>query len=145
MTSDEESIRTILKARAEAITEGDAKVALARLANDVVVYDFPPPLVYRGDQAKSVESLEEWFNTWDGPVHVSVDQPTIMVSGDLAIAFGLLRMRGTKKKDGPLDQWSRNTVVLTRRDGDWQIVHEHLSFPMKMDGSGMAATDLKPQ
>jgi ketosteroid isomerase-like protein len=34
-------------------------------------------------------------------------------------------MRGTKKKEGLLDQWSRSTVVLAKRDGDWRIVHEH--------------------
>jgi ketosteroid isomerase-like protein len=144
MTSDEQNIRKALKARAEAITKGDAKAALAPLANDVVVYDLPPPLLYQGDEARSVEGLEGWFDTWDGPVQVSIDQPTIMVSDDLAVAFGLLRMRGTKKKEGPVDQWSRSTVVLARRDGDWRIVHEHNSFPMKMDGSAKAATDLKP-
>lgn len=144
MTSDEETIRKILKARQDAITKGDAKAALAPLASDVVVYDLPPPLLYKGSEARSVEGLEGWFDTWDGPVQVSVDRPTIMVSGDLAVAFGLLRMRGTKKKEGPLDQWSRSTVVLARRGGDWRIVHEHNSFPLQMDGSGKAATDLTP-
>jgi uncharacterized protein (TIGR02246 family) len=143
MTNDEEKIRTILNARAEAISKGDAKAALRSLADDVVVYDLPPPLLYEGDKAKSVEALEGWFDTWDGPVQVSIDQPTIMVSGDLAVAFGLLRMHGTKKMEGPLDQWSRSTVVLTRRDGEWRIAHEHNSFPLRMDGSGKAATDLK--
>jgi ketosteroid isomerase-like protein len=145
MTSDEEKIRGVLKARQDAITRGDAKAALAPLADDVVIYDLPPPLLYEGDEATSVEALEGWFDTWDGPVRVNVDNPTIMVSGDLAVAHGLLRMRGTKKKEGPLDQWSRSTVVLAKRDGDWCIVHEHNSFPLTMDGSGKAATDLKPE
>jgi len=145
MTSDEQKIRGVLRARQDAITQGDARTALAPLADDVVIYDLPPPLLYEGNEAKSIEALEGWFDTWDGPVTVSVDNPTIMVSGDLAVAYGLLNMRGTKKKEGPLDQWSRSTVVLAKRDGDWRIVHEHNSFPLTMDGSGKAATDLKPE
>ncbi|WP_099513756.1 nuclear transport factor 2 family protein [Microvirga ossetica] len=52
--------------------------------------------------------------------------------------------RGIKKGVGPLDQWHRRTIVLRRRDGVWKISHEHSSFPMRMDGSGTAATDLVP-
>lgn len=47
MTSDEDKIRTILKARQDAVTKGDAKAALASLASDVVVYDLPPPLLQK--------------------------------------------------------------------------------------------------
>jgi hypothetical protein len=33
---------------------------------------------------------------------------------------------------------------LRRADGAWRIIHEHNSFPLNMDGSGTAATDLQP-
>lgn len=55
------------------------------------------------------------------------------------------RMRGIKKDGGPVDSWNRRTVVLKRSDHGWKIVHDHNSYPMKMDGSGLAATDLTPK
>jgi ketosteroid isomerase-like protein len=145
MSSDEEKIRQILKAREEAIARGDAHAVISPLAKNIVVYDLPPPLLYEGEAARSVGGLQSWFETWDGPVQVTADNPAVIISGHLAVAFGLSRMRGNKKKEGALDQWFRSTVVLARHDGDWRIVHEHVSFPMKMDGSGKAATDLQPE
>jgi ketosteroid isomerase-like protein len=54
-------------------------------------------------------------------------------------------MRGNKKGQGPVELWFRSTLVLQRGPAGWEIVHEHNSVPMKMDGSGAAALDLKPE
>ena len=142
--SSESEIRNLLKAREQAIASGDAAGALAALASDVVVFDLAPPLQYEGAQARDNSALERWFDTWNGAVTVSLEAPTIVIDGDLAVVFGLQHMRGDKKDVGPLDQWSRSTVILKRQGGAWTIVHEHVSFPMKMNGSGEAATDLLP-
>lgn len=75
---------------------------------------------------------------------VELQNPTVIVEGDLAVVFGLSQMKGDKKGEGPVDAWSRRTVVLRRRDGQWKIIHEHSSYPMAMDGSGHAMTELKP-
>lgn len=138
-------ILALLRAQEKATARGDAAGVVAPLADDLVTYDMPPPLEYRGAGAPMIEGLEQWFATWDGPVTAELSAPTIIVEGDLAVVFGLSRMRGRKKDAGPLDSWNRRTVVLRRANGMWCIVHEHLSYPMKMDGSGQAATDLKPE
>lgn len=70
--------------------------------------------------------------------------PQLLIDGDLAVVPGPTRRRGTKRGEGPVDLWSRRTVVLAGRDGSWRIVHEHGSVPMRMDGSGRAALDLTP-
>lgn len=67
-----------------------------------------------------------------------------MIDGDLAVAFGLSRMSGIKTDGTKVDSWSRRTIVLRRIGGSWKIIHEHASFPMAMDGSGRAVTDLLP-
>jgi ketosteroid isomerase-like protein len=41
--------------------------------------------------------------------------------------------------DGSITWENRDISIVA-----WQIVHEHTSVPMMMDGSGKAATDLKP-
>jgi ketosteroid isomerase-like protein len=140
----EEDIHQLLQRRENAIMSGDADAALRLLAADVEVYDLPPPLRTQGDAARDPDALKAWFDTWNGPVQSTLSAPTILVDGDLAVVFGLLRIRGDKKGVGPTEVWTRSTSVLQRREGHWQVVHEHLSVPMHMDGSDKAAVDLKP-
>jgi ketosteroid isomerase-like protein len=71
-------------------------------------------------------------------------EPQLIIDGNLAVAFGLSRMTGVKTDGTEVDSWSRRTVVLRHIAGAWKIVHEHSSFPMAMDGSGRAVTDLLP-
>ena len=140
----ENEIRALLKAQDEARARGDAAAVLAAGSPEIVRYDLPPPLEYRADPKRDIAGLDKWFASWDGPVITEFAQPTILIEGDLAVAFGFSRMRGTKKGSGPVDSWNRRTVVLQRASGKWRIVHEHNSYPMAMDGSGRAETDLKP-
>ena len=53
-------------------------------------------------------------------------------------------MVGVKVDGTEVDSWSRRTVVLQRTAALWKIVHDHLSFPLAMDGTNRAVTDLQP-
>ena len=143
--NEESEIRKILKAREAAVAASDAEAAVAAMVPGALSYDLPPPLSYEYDHDAAVEGLNGWFDTWNGPVQSELVDPVIMISGDLAVAHGVAHMTGDKKGEGPQDVWFRSTVVLHQTDGEWRIIHEHNSFPMKMDGSGEAATDLKPE
>ena len=68
----------------------------------------------------------------------------VEVGGDIAFAYGLGHMTGTKKDGAKVDLWARVTVGLNRRDGAWKITHQHTSVPFRMDGSFKAAVDLQP-
>ncbi|WP_419694090.1 YybH family protein [Mesorhizobium muleiense] len=103
-----------------------------------------PPLAYRAEQARDIEGINAWFETWRNGVTVHMADPQLMIDGDLAVAFGLSRMTGIKTDGTKADSWSRRTIVLRRIAGSWKIIHEHASFPMAMDGSGRAVTDLLP-
>lgn len=145
MTTDPKAeVLALLRAQEAANARSDAEAVVAPQATDIVAYDLPTPLEYRGAGAEAVDGLNQWFATWEGGVTTELSDPTVIVEGDLAVVFGLSHMRGTKKGEGPLDAWNRRTVVLRRQAGQWRIVHEHSSYPMEMDGSGRAATDLKP-
>ena len=61
-----------------------------------------------------------------------------------AVAFGFVQMTGRRTDGSDADFWARMTVCLERASGQWKIVHEHQSFPTKMDGSGLSADDLRP-
>jgi len=141
---DKDAILTLLRQREDAIARGDAEGVLAPLADDVIMFDLPPPLQYRGADARHAAGLRAWFDTWENGVDSRLHDPTVMIEGDMAVVLGLQRMVGVKRGEGPLDQWSRVTIVLRRSSAGWRIVHEHISFPLMMDGSGLAATGLQP-
>ena len=142
--TEADEVRATLAKRNAAVSAGDVALALAPLTDDVVSYDLQPPLAFVGPAAHDAAGMAEWLTTWDGPVRVEMRDPAVQVSGALAAAWGLSRMRGMKRGYGAIDLWYRSTLFLAKGDGDWRIVHEHHSVPMKMDGSGLAATDLAP-
>lgn len=144
MTSDEIAIRNRLSERTRAIGKKDAKATLVYYTDDVVNFDLAPPLAQRGREATDPVELQRWFDTWDGPIGLKLDQLDVRATGDIAFAFGFLHMTGTRADSSYTDVWARITVCLQRRSGEWMIVHEHQSFPTKMDGSGQSASDLRP-
>lgn len=143
--SDSEVILAILRRQEDAVAKGDVDGVMAPIADGAEMFDLPPPLRYAHDPARVADGLRDWFGTWEGGVTTRLEDPQVIVDGDLAVVFGPSRMRGIKTGAGPLDAWNRRTVVLRRMGGTWRIVHEHGSYPMAMDGSGRAMTELVPE
>lgn len=67
----------------------------------------------------------------------------IVAGEDVAFAHFLDRVSGTTQGGEKLDAWLRVTGGLRRIDGEWRIVHEHVSVPTNFE-NGTAALDLKP-
>ncbi|GFE25663.1 nuclear transport factor 2 family protein [Streptomyces libani] len=143
-TTDEAQIRELLADRAEATKERDARRFLASCAPDLVDFSLAPPLQYKGPEALDQQAVEAWYATWDGPIEVTLTQVEITVGGDVAFGHSINRMHGTKTGGFEVELWSRSTVGLRKTDGAWKITHTHDSVPFLMDGSGLAALDLKP-
>jgi ketosteroid isomerase-like protein len=142
--SDENSIRTRLEERARVIGSKDARAAVGYYADEIVNFDLAPPLAQRGRAATDPAELQGWFDTWDGPIALELDQLEVRATGDLGLAFGLLHMTGKRTDGSNTDIWARFTAGFERQSGEWMIVHEHQSFPTMMDGSGKSASDLRP-
>jgi ketosteroid isomerase-like protein len=60
-----------------------------------------------------------------GRIDFDIPDLTVRPDGDLAVAWGLDRIVA----DGG-ETRSRGTRVFERRDGQWQLVHQHLSIPV---------------
>jgi ketosteroid isomerase-like protein len=144
MTTDETAIRSLLDQQSRATSSKDTVGSLAAFAADVVKYDIAPPLSQRGAEANDPKALEQWFASWRGPIGLELTDVTVRCAGDLAFCYGFLHMSGTRTDGEQTDIWIRSTICLEKRAGAWQIVHEHTSVPLRMDGSGKAATDLEP-
>ena len=143
--SAEAEIRAVLDARRTAVAAKDAEASVKNYARDVVLFDLAPPLAQPSSQAVDSAQAQQWFATWEGPIAVKLRDVVVRAAGDLPFAFGLLHMSGRRTDGSDDDFWSRTTICLERQGGEWRIVHEHNSFPMLMDGSRRAATELRPE
>jgi len=138
---DQEKIRAIFGDRSNALFCKGVDLTVKHFADDMVSYDLAPPLEHVGPGR---QSLQDWFDTWDGPIAFAMGDLAVETGGDIAFARGLGHLTGSKKDGEKVDVWMRVTVCLGRRDGNWKITHEHMSVPFHMDGSYRAAVDLRP-
>ena len=139
-TCDQQAIRTVIEARSRALAAKDADAVGDCQGPDFVCFSLAPPLVSTG----SLESLDAWFATWDGPLGYELRSLEIIADERVAYAHGLARMSGRKVGGPDVELWFRLTLGLVRTAAGWKIVHEHESTPFYMDGSLRAAVDLKP-
>lgn len=142
-TEERDAVLAAFTSFLEAIESRDAPAAIGWFDTQAVTFDFAAPLENRFDALSDPAGLEEWFATWEGPIHTDLLPPDVLVSGDIAVVHGLQRLHG-RKKDGEVSMWYRATAVFTRTASGWRITHLHNSVPMAMDGSEKALTHLAP-
>jgi uncharacterized protein YndB with AHSA1/START domain/ketosteroid isomerase-like protein len=138
---DKGAIASKMSAWASAITAKDADAVAKHFASGAVAFDLAPPLKHVGFDRKA---LETWFGTWDGPIGYEITDQEIQVSDTLAVARSLDHMTGRKADGENVSLWTRSTVCFRKQGASWDVFHVHSSVPMLMDGSGKAATGLKP-
>ena len=78
-----------------------------------------------------------------GPLQMDLPDMHIEAGSDIAFVYGVERMRGKLTNGTPVDLWLRYTEGLKRIDGQWRVVHEHISVPVDLN-TGKAVLDLKP-
>jgi len=121
--SDESDIRTLIEDWARAVSAGDRAAILTHHSPDLLMFDFPAPIV-RG--------LDAYARTWDfffadphGPISFVPRDLQVTAGNDVGFASCLIHCEGTSA--GPLDL--RLTVGLRKTGGDWIVTHEHHSVP----------------
>jgi uncharacterized protein (TIGR02246 family) len=131
MASDEQQIRTLIERWAAAVHGGDLDGVLADHADDIVMFDVPPP--YDG-----VRGIDAYRDTWPPFFEwqargasfdiVSLD---VSVGGDVAYAHALLRCGMPAELEANPANRLRLTLGLRRERGRWFVAHEHHSFPLE--------------
>jgi uncharacterized protein (TIGR02246 family) len=126
----DKEIRNLIEGWAKAVRAKKIEGVLAHHTDDMVMFDVPPPVVVRSLAAyrKTWPQFFKWQRENNGSFDiVSLD---ITAGDDVAFATALLRC-GTKaelKKDNT--PRLRLTIGLRKVEGQWQIAHEHHSFPL---------------
>jgi uncharacterized protein (TIGR02246 family) len=130
MPDNEEHIRSLIERWADAVHSGDMDTVLADHADDIVMFDVPPP--YDG-----VRGIAAYRDTWPGFFEfqargasfeiVSLD---VTAGEDVAFAHALLRCGTPEELAANPENRLRLTLGL-RKEGDrWIVAHEHHSFPI---------------
>jgi uncharacterized protein (TIGR02246 family) len=128
MADDENEIRDFLHRWAEAVHAGDLESVIVRHANDIVMFDVPPP-------EEGVRGLDAYRDTWPpffewqraGAAFelLSLD---VTAGADVAYAWALLRCGTPEELEREPDRRLRLTVGLRKEHGTWVVAHEHHSF-----------------
>jgi uncharacterized protein (TIGR02246 family) len=128
MSTDETGIRTLIERWADAVHRGDMEAVLADHAEDIVMFDVPPP-------HDGVRGLDAYRDTWPPFFEwqakgasfeiVSLD---VTAGDDVAYAFALLRCGTQQELAESPETRLRLTIGLRKEGGRWVVSHEHHSF-----------------
>src|SRR5215217_2974991 len=121
-------IRTLIENWAAAVHRGDLAGVLAGHAEDMVMFDVPPP-------QDGVRGIDAYRETWPGFFDwqaqggsfeiVALD---VTAGGNVAYAHALLRCGTPQDLSENPDKRLRLTLGLRKEHGRWVVAHEHHSF-----------------
>ena len=138
---DEVDIRQRIDTLIEAVRTKDLDGIKTMFAPNLVSFDIEPPLRHLGAEAK----WNNWIKVFT--VYESLDYETrdltVLVSGDLAVAYSLNHISGTLQSGDRNDYWVRWTACFRKIEGDWLIAHDQVSVPTEFP-TGRSVLDLEP-
>jgi uncharacterized protein (TIGR02246 family) len=129
--SDEAEIRALIERWAEAVHTGDMDGVLDGHADDIVMFDVPPP----EDGVRGIQAYREtWppFFEWQRQgASFEIVSLEVTAGADVAFAHALLRCGTAEEFRKDPDNRLRLTIGLRKEGGRWVVSHEHHSFPNK--------------
>ena len=128
---DAAEIRTLIKRWADAVHAGDLETVVADHADEIVMFDVPPP-------ENGVRGIDAYRAVWP-PFFVwqrqgasfEIVELDVTAGDDVAYAHALLRCGMPDELAADPDNRLRLTIGLRMDGGRWVVAHEHHSFPLK--------------
>ena len=131
MRSDEAEIRTLIERWVKAVQAGDMDGVLADHADDIVMFDVPPP----ENGARGIAAYRAtWppFFKWQAQgAAFEIVELDVTASQEVALAHALLRCGTPEELRKDPGNRLRLTIGLRKANGRWVVAHEHHSFPAK--------------
>lgn len=128
MSADEAELRHMMHDWARALEAKDVERLVKDYAPDAVLYDAIPPYKTVG--------IDNIRNVWTNCLPCFPEQFTsehrdiqIHVAGDTAFAHCLHRFVPTPSDHPSGQTWMRITIGYRKFNGEWKVVHEHVSIP----------------
>lgn len=130
MPSPEDEIRALIEGWAKAVHEGNLDAVLTDHADDIVMFDVPPP-------EEGVRGISAYRETWPpffefqkSGGSFDIVSLEVFAGDDIAYAFALLRCASAQERAEHPDRRLRLTLGLKRQQGRWVVAHEHHSFTL---------------
>ena len=124
---EDAQIRECMDAWAQALRAKDIDALMAHYAPEVVTFDLMP-LQSRGVDAYR-ENFEAWFASVQGPIDYEIRDLRVTKRDDVAFCRYLGHVKSTRNTGEKNDYWVRVTAGFQRMDGQWVVIHEHVSVP----------------
>lgn len=143
MTNDEEQIHALRAEWLEAAQSRDLDRIMETYypGPDYLAYDVMPPFIFEGRDTFRAH-WKNFFEMFDADPAFERADTRIHCSGDVAFSTGLTRFTGSI--DGKaFDIWTRETLGYRKFEGNWRIIHDHVSVPIDLN-TGIGVTDYKP-
>ena len=121
-------IEQLIRTWADAVHSGDLDTVLADHADDIVMFDVPPP-------HDGVRGIGEYRDTWppffgwqESGASFEIVELDVTEGEDVAFAWALLKC-GTREEFADEPRRRLRLTVGLRKQGDrWVVTHEHHSF-----------------
>ncbi|SBT47175.1 YybH family protein [Micromonospora narathiwatensis] len=127
---DEKLIGDLIERWVAAIQKGDLAGVLADHAEDVVMFDVPPPQ----DGVRGIDAYRDawppFFRWLAGGAVFEIVRLEVTAGADVAFAHALLRCGAPEHLARHPGHRLRITLGLRKDDGRWVVTHEHHSFPL---------------
>jgi ketosteroid isomerase-like protein len=140
--ADEARIRALIIERLKAVRVKEINAATANTAPGIVSFDVHNALQHLGAEACR-RRAQDWFATFQGQIGYDIRDLVITVGADVAFSHSLNRVTGMKTGGEKVHMYLRVTTCYRKLEGQWLIVHEHISVPYDTR-TGKASVDLKP-
>jgi uncharacterized protein (TIGR02246 family) len=131
MADDATQIRSLIERWAKAVHAGDLEAVLADHADDIVVFDVPPP----ENGVRGIDAYREtWppFFKWQAQgASFEIVELNVTAGEEVAFAYALLRCGTAAELDAQPENRLRLTIGLRKQAGQWVVAHEHHSFTAK--------------
>jgi uncharacterized protein (TIGR02246 family) len=131
MADNGAQIRALIERWAEAVHAGDLQTVLADHADDIVMFDVPPP-------EEGVRGMDAYRDTWPPffewqrqSASFEIVELDVTAGDDVAFAWALLRCGTPEELTADPQNRLRLTIGLRKEDERWTVAHEHHSFTSK--------------
>jgi uncharacterized protein (TIGR02246 family) len=129
MSTDEQSVRDLIERWTAAVHAGELGVVLADHADDIVMFDVPPPNEGVRGIAAYRETWPPFFEWQRSGARFELTELDVTAGTDVAFAWGLLICATSDDLASDPTHRLRLTLGLRKVDDRWVVTHEHHSFP----------------
>lgn len=120
----------------------DGMMSFYAEGNAFSAFDLMPPIEFRGGDMWR-EGWVAFFAAFDGPLRLEFSGLEVHASAELAFARLFVRLVGVMNGNDT-DMWVRTTNCFRLIDGQWLMIHDHVSMPLDF-ATGRSLMHLTPE